>query len=114
MVIGAAERSALMREEIFGPLAVVAHVPDFEAAIEAANDTEFGLSAAIFTRNLGRAMAFAREIEAGQVHINRETAGAEPHAPFGGLKGSSNMQREQGKAAKRFFTNTKTVYARAR
>ena len=114
VVIGAAERSALMREEIFGPLAAVAHVPDFEAAIEAANDTEFGLSAAIFTRNLGRAMAFAREIEAGQVHVNRETAGAEPHAPFGGLKGSSNMQREQGKAAKRFFTNTKTVYARAR
>ena len=74
-MIGAAERSALMREEIFGPLAAVAHVPDFEAAIEAANDTEFGLSAAIFTRDLGRAMAFAREIEAGQVHINRETAG---------------------------------------
>ena len=59
-------------------------------------------------------MSFAREIESGQVHINRETAGAEPQAPFGGLKGSSNLQREQGKAAKRFFTNSKTVYVRAR
>ena len=114
VLTGAGERSRLMREEIFGPVTAITHVPDFESAIEAANDTEFGLSAAIFTRNLGRAMAFAREIEAGQVHINRETAGAEPHAPFGGLKGSSNMQREQGKAAKRFFTNSKTVYARAR
>ena len=114
VLTGVGSESALMREEIFGPVAVLAPVSGFEAAIAAANDTEFGLSAAIFTRDLGRAMAFAREIEAGQVHVNRETAGAEPHAPFGGLKGSSNMQREQGRAAKRFFTNTKTVYARAR
>lgn len=106
--------SPLMREEIFGPVTVLAPVRDYEAALEAANDTEFGLSAALFTRDLGRAINFAREIEAGQVHINRETAGAEPHVPFGGLKGSSNMQREQGKAARRFFTNTKNVYARAR
>jgi aldehyde dehydrogenase (NAD+) len=106
--------SPLMRDEIFGPLTTLVPVSGFEEGLAAANDTEFGLSAAIFTRDLGRAMAFAREIEAGQVHINRETAGAEPHAPFGGLKGSSNMQREQGRAAKRFFTNSKTVYVRAR
>ena len=106
--------SPLMREEVFGPVTALVPVPDFDAALAAANDTEFGLSAALFTRDLGRSIAFAREIAAGQVHINRETAGAEPHVPFGGLKGSSNMQREQGKAARRFFTNTKNVYARAR
>ena len=107
-------QSALMREEIFGPVVVVAAVAGYEAAIAAANDTPFGLSAALFTRDLGRTMSFAREIESGQVHINRETAGAEPQAPFGGVKGSSNLQREQGKAARRFFTYSKTVYVRAR
>ena len=106
--------SRLAREEIFGPVVILSPTSGYEAALEAANDTPFGLSAAIFTRDLGRAMSFAREIESGQVHINRETAGAEPQAPFGGLKGSSNLQREQGKAAKRFFTNSKTVYVRAR
>ncbi len=114
VLTGVAPESPLMREEIFGPVAIVTAVDDYAAALAAANDTDFGLSAALFTRDLGRAMSFAREIESGQVHINRETAGAEPQAPFGGLKGSSNLQREQGKAAKRFFSNTKCVYVRAR
>jgi aldehyde dehydrogenase (NAD+) len=114
VLTGVGPDSALMREEIFGPVAIVSRVADYDEALGAANDTEYGLSAALFTRDLGRAMRFAREIEAGQVHINRETAGAEPQAPFGGLKGSSNLQREQGKAAKRFFTNSKSVYVRAR
>jgi len=114
VLTGVQPTSALMRDEIFGPVAIVTPVDGYEEGLAAANDTEYGLSAALFTRDLGRAMRFAREIEAGQVHINRETAGAEPQAPFGGLKGSSNLQREQGKAAKRFFTNSKTVYVRAR
>lgn len=104
--------SALVREEIFGPVLVIAEVDDFEEAIEAANDTEFGLSSALFTRDLGRAQEFVRRTQSGLVHINRETAGAEPHVPFGGLKASSNMSREQGTAARQFFTTTKTVYLR--
>ena len=56
------------------------------------------------------ALAFAREIEAGVVHVNSETAGAEPQVPFGGMKGSSSYSREQGKAAREFFTQMKTVY----
>jgi aldehyde dehydrogenase (NAD+) len=106
--------SALMREEIFGPVVAVTPVPDLEAALEAANDTPFGLSASLFSSDLESALTFARRIASGQVHVNRETAGAEPHVPFGGLKGSSNLQREQGKAARRFFTNSKTVYVRPR
>jgi acyl-CoA reductase-like NAD-dependent aldehyde dehydrogenase len=104
--------SALVREEIFGPVLVVDEVEDFDAALAAANDTEFGLSSAVFTRDLAKAMAFVRRTQSGLVHINRETAGVEPHVPFGGVKGSSSMHREQGKAARAFFTTTKTVYLR--
>ena len=109
-----APASALLREEIFGPVLCVVPIDDFEDGIARANDTEFGLSSAIFTRDLATALAFARRTESGLVHINRETAGVEPHVPFGGLKGSSSLQREQGTAARQFFTNTKTVYVRPR
>jgi acyl-CoA reductase-like NAD-dependent aldehyde dehydrogenase len=83
------------------------------APLAAANDTEFGLSSALFTRDIAKAMAFVRGTQSGVVHVNRETAGVEPHVPFGGVKGSSSMSREQGKAARHFFTTTKTVYVRA-
>lgn len=105
--------SVLVREEIFGPVLVIEEVDDFEAAVEAANDTEFGLSSALFTTDIGKAMAFLRRSRSGVVHINRETAGVEPHVPFGGVKASSSMSREQGKAARLFFTTTKTAYVRA-
>jgi aldehyde dehydrogenase (NAD+) len=92
---------------------VVEVIDDYAAALAAANDTEFGLSSAVFTRNIATAMDFIRATESGVVHVNRETAGVEPHVPFGGVKGSSSMSREQGKAARQFFTTTKTVYLRA-
>ena len=113
VLTGVAASSALVREEIFGPVLVCTEVEDFDAAVRAANDTPFGLSSAIFTRDLGRAMAFIRLTRSGVVHVNRETAGVEPHVPFGGMKGSSSMHREQGKAARHFFTTTKTVYLRS-
>lgn len=109
---GVARDSRLLREEIFGPVLVIEEVDGFEEAVAAANDTEFGLSSAIFTTDLGRAVEFVRRTESGVVHVNRETAGVEPHVPFGGVKGSSSMSREQGTAARRFFTTTKTVYVR--
>jgi aldehyde dehydrogenase (NAD+) len=105
--------SPLMREEIFGPVLVIEEVDGFEEAIEAANDTEFGLSSSLFTRDIATAMAFVRRTQSGVVHVNRETAGVEPHVPFGGVKSSSSMSREQGKAARQFFTTTKTVYLRS-
>ena len=113
ILTGVAPGSALLREEIFGPVLVVQAVEDFEEGIKEANDTEFGLSSALFTRDLGKATEFIRRTESGLVHINRETAGVEPHVPFGGVKGSSSMSREQGKAARQFFTTTKTVYLRS-
>lgn len=98
------------QEEVFGPVLGVIAVDSYEEAISVANGVRFGLSASIFTRDLGRAMEFARSIQAGIVHINSETPGAEPQVPFGGMKGSSSYSREQGKAAREFFTQTKTVY----
>ncbi|MFN8160986.1 MAG: aldehyde dehydrogenase family protein [Solirubrobacterales bacterium] len=105
--------SALLREEIFGPVLVVEEIGGFEEGIAAANDTEFGLSSTVFTSSISRATEFIRRTESGVVHVNRETAGVEPHVPFGGVKGSSSMSREQGKAARQFFTTSKTVYLRS-
>jgi acyl-CoA reductase-like NAD-dependent aldehyde dehydrogenase len=112
VIVDVPEDHALMREEIFGPVVCVNSVSGLDEAIERANDTEFGLSAGIFTRDLGKAMRFMREIEVGLVHVNRETGSTEVHVPFGGVKDSSSMQREQGMAARDFFTVSKTVYLR--
>jgi alpha-ketoglutaric semialdehyde dehydrogenase len=103
-------KSRLGQDELFGPVLGVIPVDNMEEAMAVANQVKFGLSASIFTRDLGRALAFAREIEAGIVHVNSETAGAEPQVPFGGMKGSSSYSREQGKASREFFTQVKTVY----
>lgn len=100
---------SIAQEEVFGPVLAVIRVPDFDAAIRVANDVDFGLSASIFTRSLDKAMRFVREVEAGLVRINGETAGVEPQAPFGGMKNSSSFSREQGQAAKDFYTQVKTV-----
>jgi len=82
----------------------------YAEALAIANDTPFGLSASLFTRDLGRALAFARDMRAGVVKVNQETAGLELQLPFGGMKESSSGSREQGKAAREFFTEWKTVY----
>jgi len=100
----------IAQEEIFGPVVAVLEARDFDQAVAMANDTRFGLSASVMTRDLGLALRFVREIEAGIVHVNSQTAGAEPQVPFGGFKASSSGSREQGKAAREFFTQTKTVY----
>lgn len=97
-------------EEIFGPVLSLIPARDYEDALQIANSVEYGLSAGIFTRNLNSAMDFANRIEAGVVKINGETAGLEPQVPFGGMKSSSSGNREQGKAAIEFFTQTKTIY----
>lgn len=73
---------------------------------------KFGLSASIFTQNIGRMLSFVDEIEAGLVRVNAESAGVELQAPFGGMKQSSSHSREQGEAAKDFFTAIKTVFVK--
>ena len=97
-------------EEIFGPVLSILPAGDAEDALNIANSVEYGLSAGIFTRDLNSVLDFADRIESGVVKINGETAGLEPQVPFGGMKASSSGDREQGKAAIEFFTQTKTIY----
>lgn len=98
------------REEVFGPVASVIRVKDYDEAITVANDTDFGLSAGICTTSLKYASDFKRNSEAGMVMVNLPTAGVDYHVPFGGRKGSSYGSREQGSYAKEFYTIVKTAY----
>ena len=108
---GVTQDMRIAREEIFGPVIAIIEVTSYDDAIAKANDTEYGLSAAIATRNAGLMHAFARDIEAGTVKINRTTTGNLINAPFGGLKRSSTSTfRESGRAALEFYTQIKTVY----
>ncbi|HXI17684.1 MAG TPA: aldehyde dehydrogenase family protein [Chloroflexota bacterium] len=102
--------SKVVREEIFGPVASITPTGSYEEAVKMANDTPFGLTSTIFTRDLGKALRFAADIRTGVVKVNQESAGLEFHVPFGGMKESSSGSREQGKAAREFFTQWKTVY----
>jgi aldehyde dehydrogenase (NAD+) len=102
--------SRVVREEIFGPVAALLSASSYEEALALANDTPYGLTAALFTRDLGKALRFARDIRAGVVKVNQESAGLEFQVPFGGMRQSSSGSREQGKVARDFFTQWKTVY----
>lgn len=103
---------AIAREEIFGPVIALIKVSSLESAVEVANDSAYGLSASIFTQNITRMLKFVQEMEAGLIRINAESAGVELQAPFGGMKESSSHSREQGEAAKEFFTSIKTVFVK--
>lgn len=107
-----APHMAIAQEEIFGPVLALIKVETLEEALHVANDVEFGLSASIFTRNIGHMLSFINEMDAGLVRINAESAGVELHAPFGGMKRSSSHSREQGQAAIEFFTTIKTVFVK--
>ncbi|MGN6548952.1 MAG: aldehyde dehydrogenase family protein [Pararhizobium sp.] len=100
----------ISREEIFGPVASVIRVKDYEEALAVANDTPFGLSSGICTTSLKHASHFKRNAEAGMVMVNLATAGVDFHVPFGGRKGSSFGSREQGRYAAEFYTTVKTAY----
>jgi alpha-ketoglutaric semialdehyde dehydrogenase len=97
-------------EEIFGPVASVIRVRDYDEALAAANATPFGLSAGIVTTSLKHASHFKRNSESGLVMVNLPTAGLDYHVPFGGRKKSSYGPREQGTYAKEFYTIVKTAY----
>ncbi|HEY4202780.1 MAG TPA: aldehyde dehydrogenase family protein [Devosiaceae bacterium] len=109
----ATNQMRISREEIFGPVASVIRVKNYDEALATANDTEFGLSAGIVTTSLKYATHFKRNAEAGMVMVNVPTAGVDFHVPFGGRKGSSYGPREQGTYAKEFFTQVKTAYTAA-
>jgi benzaldehyde dehydrogenase (NAD) len=95
-------------EETFGPVAVVLRARDVDDAVRIANDTEYGLAAAVFGRDTARALAVARRIESGICHINSSTVADEPQMPFGGVK-ASGYGRFGGKAAVDAFTDLRWI-----
>lgn len=101
------------REEMFAPITCVMKAGSYEEALAIANDSEFGLTAAIFTRSLARARHFRRHMRAGCVMVNLPTAGTDYHVPFGGRGASSYGPREQGRYAAEFYTTVKTAYVAA-
>ena len=105
-------RNPAWREEFFGPVLAVRRVATTEQAFELANDTEYGLSCAVFTQDLSKALDAMDKIDVGILHVNSESAGSDPHVPFGGAKKSGYGPKEQGAASKEFFTHTTTVYLR--
>jgi aldehyde dehydrogenase (NAD+) len=106
------EASDLAGIEIFGPVAGVFRVDGFDEAIRILNANRFGLSAGICTRSLLHAEAFKRQARAGMLMVNLPTAGVDYHAPFGGTAASSYGAREQGRAARTFFTTIRTSYTK--
>ena len=104
---------AINRAEVFGPVASVIRVRDYDEALATVNDTNFGLTSGIVTKSLARATHFRRNARTGVVTVNLPTAGTDYHVPFGGRGDSSYGPREQGKAAAEFYTTVKTAYISA-
>jgi aldehyde dehydrogenase (NAD+) len=105
-----ADDAFLSCEEVFGPVTSLYRFATLDEAIERANAVPFGLSASIFTRDLRAVQRFSSELQAGILHVNSQTAGADVHVPFGGIKGSGWGPHEQGRAALEFYTEAVTVY----
>ncbi|MGC4252082.1 MAG: aldehyde dehydrogenase family protein [Sphingobium sp.] len=110
LIADTAPEQRINREEVFGPVISTVRVKDYDAALDLANQGEFGLSAGIVTTSLDRARHFRRAVRAGMVMVNLPTAGVDYHVPFGGTRGSSYGPREQGFAAVEFYTQVKTSY----
>ena len=107
---GVDDEAFLSCEEVFGPVASLYRFGELDEALRRANAVEFGLSASIFTGSLATAQRFVDELDAGILHVNSQTAGADVHVPFGGIKGSGYGPHEQGRAAMEFYTEVVTVY----
>jgi acyl-CoA reductase-like NAD-dependent aldehyde dehydrogenase len=100
----------ICQEEIFGPVVSVIPFETFDEALTIANAVKYGLSAAIYTRNVNNAFRAQRDLETGIVYVNAPTIGAETHLPFGGIKSTGNGHRESGQAALDFYSEWKTIY----
>ncbi len=103
-------RMRIAQEEIFGPTTALIKVRDFDEAIRVSNGITYGLSSAIFTRDVNKAFRAMRDLVAGITYINAGTTGAEVHLPFGGTKDTGNGHREAGQAALDVFTEWKSIY----
>ena len=111
--LGTTNAMRINREEMFAPLTTVIKVGSYDEALATVNDTEFGLTSGIVTRDLARATHFRRNAETGVVTVNLPTAGTDYHVPFGGRGQSSYGPREQGTYAREFYTTVKTAYIAA-
>lgn len=109
LVAGVPHDHLLACDEVFGPIALVQAAADVDQAVALANGARFGLAAAVYTRDLGAALAISSRLEAGMVKVNAPTTGVDFYTSFGGEKESSFGPREQGKAAADFYTSTHTV-----
>ncbi len=113
LMVGTRSSMRINQEEVFGPVASVIEVADFDEALAVANDVPFGLCAGICTTSLKHATRFRREALVGMTMVNLPTAGVDFHVPFGGRKASSQGPREQGAYAAEFYTTVKTAYVKA-
>jgi aldehyde dehydrogenase (NAD+) len=100
----------IAQEEIFGPVLSVIEIGSFDEAISVLNDSRYGLSSSIYTRDVSRACRAMRDIQAGITYINGPTIGAEVHLPFGGVKDTGNGHREAGTTVYDIFSEWKSVY----
>ena len=110
LIVDTTPAMRINREEVFGPVASVIRVKDYDEGLAVANDTEFGLCAGVCTTSLKHATHFRKNAQTGMVMVNLPTAGVDYHVPFGGRKGSSYGPREQGAYAADFYTAVKTAY----
>jgi alpha-ketoglutaric semialdehyde dehydrogenase len=104
------DHAFLSCEEVFGPVTTLYRYGTLDEAIKRANGVRFGLSAGVFTTSLATAARCVAELQAGIIHVNSQTAGADVHVPFGGSKASGYGPHEQGRAAMQFYTEEITVY----
>jgi aldehyde dehydrogenase (NAD+) len=101
---------ALSASELFGPITTLHRVRGFDEAIALANDSPYGLTAAIWTNSVHRGQEFVARISSGVAAVNGPTYGSEPHMPFGGVRDSGTGWREPGTEAIEIYTDLKTVY----
>lgn len=107
---GAPPKAEISRKELFGPITLLYRVKGFQEALDLANDSDYGLTACIHTRNFSRAVRFCDKVQSGVAVVNAGTYGSEPHMPFGGRKQSGNGSREPGTEALDIYSELKDVY----
>lgn len=108
LLTGARRDQSIWRDEVFGPAVCLVEADDFDAVVDAVNDSRFGLSASLFTQDLHHAHAFVDRVDVGQVAINLPTSGWDVHQPFGGFRESGSAFKEQGLEALSFHARAKT------
>jgi aldehyde dehydrogenase (NAD+) len=110
LIEGVAPSDEISQRELFGPIGILYRVPSFQAALDLANDSPYGLTACIHTRNFHRALRFCMQVQSGVAIVNAGTFGSEPHMPFGGVKQSGNGSREPGTEALNVYSELKDIY----